>query len=390
MAREMFAVQPGTGARGAMEGLPVDELDTPCLLVDLDRLERNIQRWQAEIEAHGVSLRAHIKTHKVPDIALAQLEAGAKGIAAAKVSEAEVFAAHGCRDIVIAYPVIGTPKWERIAALAGDGTAVTVNVDSDIAALGLSTAAAARGVTVGVQIEIDTGFHRCGFDPIDIEGIKRLADFILSLPGLELDGITTHRGVFFDGSDVLSVEQAGHAEGEQMVALAGVLRAAGLPVPEVTAGGTITGRAVAAVKGITEVRAGTYVFNDLMQIGFGSAREEDLALTVLCTVVSHQTSDRATVDGGSKTFSGDRGFIGGGSTPDAGLARALGRDIVLERMSEEHGMVRIGDDTVTVGEKVAFVPTHACTCVNLSDELVGIRGGHVERVWPILARGHRT
>lgn len=390
MTRETFVVQPSTGPRGAIEGVPVGELDTPCLLVDLDRLERNIQRWQAEIAAHGVSLRPHIKTHKVPELALAQLEAGAKGIAAAKVSEAEVFAAHGCRDIVIAYPVIGIPKWERIAALAAGGTAVTVNVDSDVAAVGLSTAAAARGVTVRVQIEIDTGFHRCGFDPTDLEGIKHLAGSILALPGLELDGITTHRGVFFDGADALSIDQAGRSEGELMVSLADDLRAAGHPIPQVTAGGTITGRAVAGVRGITEVRAGTYVFNDLMQLGFGSAREEELALTVLCTVVSHESRGRATIDGGSKTFSGDRGFVGGSSTKDDGLARAVGRDVVLERMSEEHGMTRIGDDSVAVGEKIAFVPMHACTCVNLSDELVGIRNGHVERVWPVLARGCRT
>lgn len=382
--------QAGIAARAAMEGAPVSELDTPCLLVDLDRLERNITRWQTEIEAQGVSLRAHIKTHKVPQLGLAQLEAGARGIAVAKVSEAEVFAAHGCRDIVIAYPVVGARKWERIAALAADEATVTVNIDSDIAALGLSAASASRGVTVGVQIEIDTGFHRCGFDPADVERIKHLADTVLSLPGVELEGITTHRGVFFDGADMLSVEQAGHAEGEQMVALANVLRTAGLPIREVTAGGTMTGRAVAEVEGITEVRAGTYVFNDLMQLGFGAAGEDDLALTVLCTVVSHQTPDRATIDGGSKTFSGDRGFVGAASTQEDGLARAVGRDIVLERMSEEHGMVRIGDDTVSVGDKVAFIPAHACTCVNLSDELVGTRNGLVERVWPILARGCRT
>lgn len=389
MARRVLRPD-AAAATVAAPGMPVVELDTPCLLVDLDRLERNVVRWQETIGAGGAALRPHVKTHKVPELALAQLEAGAKGIAAAKVSEAEVFAAHGCRDIVVAYPVVGGPKWDRLAAMAEDGTTVTVNVDSEVAVRGLSAAAAARGVAIRVQVEIDTGFHRCGFEPADLEGIKRLSDSIVSLPDLELDGITTHRGVFFEGVDGMSPDEAGREEAELMVALAHQLREAGIPVAEVTAGGTITGQAVARVDGITEVRAGTYVFNDLMQLGFGSAAEEDLALTVYCTVVSHQTPGRATIDAGSKTFSGDRGFVRAGADGDDGLARALGREIVLERMSEEHGIVRIGDDTVSVGEKLELVPTHACTCVNLADELVGVRDGRVERVWRVQARGCRT
>ena len=159
---------------------------------------------------------------------------------------------------------------------------------------------------------------------------------------------------------------------------------------EVTAGGTITGPAVAQVPGITEVRAGTYAFQDLMQLGFGSAAEDELALSVLCTVVSHQSPERATIDGGSKTFSGDRGLVGAASAGFDGIARAVERDAVLERMSEEHGMVRVGGDSVEIGERVAFYPMHVCTCVNLADEIYGIRGGVVEKVWPVLARGKRT
>ena len=371
-------------------GTLIEALDTPCLLVDLDRFERNVTDWPEAIRQTGARLRPHIKTHKVPALGRAQLAAGATGIAVAKVAEAEIFAEHGFEDITIAYPVIGASKWARVARLA-ESARMTVNVDSPAGALGLSGAASARGLVIGVQLEIDTGFHRCGMTPSALEEIESLARYVLSLPGLAFDGITTHRGMFFDGRDELTLEEAGIQEGTIMVELAERLRARGIPVPEVTAGGTMTGRAVATVDGITEVRAGTYVFQDLMQLGFGAARPDELALTVLCTVVSHQEAERATVDGGSKTFSGDRGLVGGLSSSFQGIAQAVGRDIVLERLSEEHGMVTIGSgEGVDVGDRLSFYPMHACTCVNLSDELIGVRDGRVEQVFPILARGKRT
>ncbi len=190
----------------------------------------------------------------------------------------------------------------------------------------------------------------------------------------------------------MTTEEAGLEEGRLMVELAEKLRARGVPIKQVTAGGTLTGRYVAQVPGITEVRAGTYVFFDSMQVGYGTTTEDNLALTILTTVVSHQAPDRATVDGGSKTFSGDRGVVGANSAKSGPeLARAVGRDVLLERISEEHGMVRVGaGENLQVGEKVAFYPFHVCTCVNLSDELIGVRGGKVEKVWRISARGKRS
>jgi D-serine deaminase-like pyridoxal phosphate-dependent protein len=371
-------------------GTPVAALDTPCLVVDLDRMERNLRDWQADIDRYHTKLRPHIKTHKVPDIALQQQKLGAVGIACAKVTEAEPFVAAGCTDVVIAYPVVGRDKWEGIARLARDAK-MTVNVDSPTAVKGISELAKEHGVNVGVQIEVDTGFHRCGFAPSDLDGIEDFARLIASLPNIELDGITTHRGVFFEGAADMTTEQAGLEEGRIMVDLAEKLRGRGVPIKNVTAGGTLTGRFVAQVPGITEVRAGTYVFFDSMQVGYGTTTDDNLALTILTTVVSHQERNRATVDGGSKTFSGDRGVVGANSAKSGPeLARAVGKDVTLERISEEHGMVRVGEGTdVQVGEKIAFYPFHVCTCVNLSDELIGVRGGKVEKVWRISARGKR-
>src|SRR4030081_3176056 len=180
-------------------GTPVDALDTPCLVVDLGRMERNLQDWQDTITREGVKLRPHIQTHKAPEIALQQQRLGATGIACAKVSEAEPFVAAGIRDVVIAYPGVGHDKWERAARMAREAK-VTINVDSAEGVRGLAAAAAEAGVKLGVQVEVDSGFHRCGFPYTDADTIEDFARLIGSLPNLELEGITTHRGMVFEGA----------------------------------------------------------------------------------------------------------------------------------------------------------------------------------------------
>lgn len=368
-------IQPGT---------PVAALDTPCLIVDLDRMEANIRRWQAACTAAGVKLRPHVKTHKVPEIACMQLAAGAAGITAAKLAEAEVFAGAGCDDIFVAYPVIGAAKWRRAAELARSVT-LTVGVDSAVGARGLSAAAAAVGSRVRVRLEVNTGMNRAGADPGALADLARL---IMDLPGLELDGIFTFRSTFFAGAEKLTAAQAGQAEGELMVSLAEGLRAAGIPVREVSVGSTPTALHAARVPGVTEVRPGTYIFHDYMMAAQGHCTADEVALSILCTVVSRPAPDLATVDGGSKTFCGD---IIPGSIGLHGYARAVGMEAYVERMSEEHGVVRLGPGAnPQIGDRVAFHPIHVCTTVNLADELVGVRNGRVERVWPVLARGKRT
>lgn len=366
-------------------GTPVEALDTPVLLVDLDRLERNIRTWQDAVAAAGARLRPHVKTHKIPEIAELQLAAGACGIAVAKPSEAEPFVEHGIADVVVAYPVVGRAKWERLARLAAGGAAVAVNVDAAPVARGLSEAAEAHGARLGVQLEVDTGLHRVGHAPDALDELEALGRLVASLPGLELEGVTTHRGVFYPDRGGLSPDEAGLDEGRTLVEVAERLRERGLRIREVTAGGTPSGRGVARVPGVTEVRAGTYVFNDLMQLALGAAREDELALSVLCTVVSRR-GPYATIDGGSKTFSSDRVP---GAPEGRALARAADRAAWVAWMSEEHGMVGEGAELLEVGEKVAWHPAHVCTCVNLADELVGVRGGRVEVAWPVAARGLR-
>ena len=369
------------------QGSFIYDLDTPATLIDLDRMEENIRQWQAHAGRAGVKFRPHVKTHKIPEIARMQIAAGACGIVCAKVSEAGPFAAAGIDDICIAYPVVGAQKWERAAALATKTRSLTVNCDCEEAARGLSKSAADAGVVVNVQIDVDSGLHRGGISWEDAAAIERLAISIQSLPGLRLSGITTYRSTGFPGAP--SPRDAGHAEGSLLVEVANRLRASGVEVNEVTGGSTPTGKWVAEVKGVTEVRAGNYVFNDLMQLDNGIASEQQLALSVLCTVTSKTGGDRLTIDGGSKTFSGDAGGVGTGRATPTAIARAVDRRIFVERFNEEHGMART-EEAVKLGEKIRFFPYHACTCANLSDEIIGFRGERVEVVWPVRARGLRT
>jgi D-serine deaminase-like pyridoxal phosphate-dependent protein len=366
-------------------GQPVAELDTPTILIDLDRMERNIRDWQSWMDGHGVAFRVHAKTHKVPEIALLQVRAGARGICCAKVSEAEPFAAAGITDIALAYPIFGEEKWRRVAALAVGGVRVTANVDSAEGARQASEAADAAGVTLHLQIDVDTGLHRGGIPEGEVARVEALARIIGGLPGAEFDGLTTHRSYGFAGRTGLGDE--GHREGEAVVAIAERLRANGVEVREVTAGSSFTGKYVAEVPGVTESRAGTYVFFDLTHLYEGSCTEDDLALSALCRVNSLWGEDGLTIDGGTKTFSSDRApAAADGTLPP--MAQAAGHRVFIERMTEEHGMGRT-DEPATLGEKMRFFPSHACTCCNLTDEMVGTRDGVVETVWQVAARGLR-
>ena len=366
-------------------GSSVERVDTPALLVELDVMEATIQRWQAAIDTAGVAFRPHIKTHKSPDVAARQLAAGAVGLAVAKVAEAEVFAAAGCRDIAVAYPVVGPAKWRRLAELARTCT-ITVNVESEVAARGLSAAAVAAGSVLRVHLDIDTGMHRCG---VPAQSAEVLARLVMELPGLDLAGVTTFRSIAFPGAAGRSLDELGREEGALMVELAESLRASGIPIRTVAAGSTPTALAAATVPGVTEVRAGTYVFGDALMATLGALTEEEIALSILCTVVSRPLPERAIIDGGSKTFAGD--FAPGMVAGLVGYGRMAGADSYIEGMSEEHGLVSLEPgDAPAIGERLRFIPNHVCTAVNLADELIGVRDGLVEVVWPVLARGKRT
>jgi D-serine deaminase-like pyridoxal phosphate-dependent protein len=365
-------------------GRIVAEVDTPALLVDIDRLDANIRRYAEAAARAGVRLRPHIKTHKTLEITEKQLQAGAGGITTAKLSEAEVFIEAGVNDIFVAYPIIGREKAQRAAHLAQQAHLI-VGVESTYGVRELSEAASEQGATIFVRVEIDTGLQRTG---VAFEAAESLCRLVLAAPGLRLDGIFTFRSTSFTGAETKDPQVLGEQEGTLMVELAKRLRAAGIPIQEVSVGSTPTGFSAATVPGVTEVRPGTYVFFDRMTTQSGISSLEEIALSILATVVSRPNAEIAVVDAGSKTFCGDvvpanAGLEGYGVTTD-------GQSGVVVRMNEEHGMVRLATGTVPeIGEKVAFFPNHVCTTVNLSDELLVVQGGIVRDVWRVAARGKR-
>jgi D-serine deaminase-like pyridoxal phosphate-dependent protein len=341
-------------------------METPRLVVDRTKMKRNIERMAATASGLGVALRPHVKTHKIPWIAREQVEAGATGITVAKVSEAEVMAAGGLRDIFIAYPLVTEEKTRRALALVESGISLTLAVDGMEGAELLSGMAAERGVTLRVRLEVDTGLKRTG---VTYEGAVDLAGRIGALRSLDLRGIYTYRGaVMADGTRARDLEAAGNEEGRLMAELASEMRERGSRIEEVSLGSTPTARYAGAVEGVTEIRPGTYVFYDRMQAALGVCSLDDCAASVLATVVSRPARERAIIDGGSKTFATD---VQPGRAPYGleGFGHVVGHPgAVLERLTEEHGMMRVQpDDDLAVGEKVRVIPNHVCSTVNLHD-----------------------
>ncbi|MGE5413962.1 MAG: alanine racemase [Syntrophomonadaceae bacterium] len=359
--------------------IPIEDLPTPAVLVDLDVLEKNVAAMQRRARAAEVALRPHAKTHKSPEIGRMQLAAGARGLTLAKTSEAEVFASVGFDDIFLAYPIVGADKARRLLAIS-DRVRLTVGVDGIEGAQSLGTVFAEAGRRLRVLLKIDTGFHRVGVAP---ERAVALATSVAGIPGLELSGVFTHAGHGYAGPTPEDVARIGRSEASLLAETAGALRAAGFRSDEVSVGSTPTAAAAKSGEGVTECRPGTYVFNDRSQVALGSAAEGDCALTVLATVVSVPAPDRAVVDAGSKTLSSDPMR----PVPD-GFGAVVDARTRLTRVSEEHGVMTVAaGERYRVGDRIRILPNHACAVVNLHDALVTVRGGRVEGRITVAARG---
>lgn len=374
-------ITPGN-AKTSFIHLP--EAETPFLLIDESRVDRNISRMAERAAELGVKLRPHIKTHKMPYFAHKQIEQGACGITAAKVAEAEVMVANGVSDIFIAYPLVVASKIERVLDLLQHAR-IIVGVDSIVGADLLEKAAACRDVVLEVRMEIDTGLRRTG---IKTTRMLTLAAHIADCPHLKLQGIYTFRGAMLNGEATLDLQAAGHEEGESMVRYANMLREAGHPIEDVSVGSSPTGLYAAEVEGVTEIRPGTYIFNDRMLVTFGVAMLHDCAAAVITTVVSCPHDDLIVVDAGSKAFATDvqpNGaplyLTGFGHIP--GMPNA-----VLERLSEEHGVIRVpAGHSFAIGDRLYIIPNHICSTLNLYNE-VWIAGNETARKQVIDARGH--
>ncbi|HXJ42422.1 MAG TPA: alanine racemase [Bryobacteraceae bacterium] len=355
---------------------PVQDLDTPALVVDLDIMERNLRRVQDYCTAHGLNLRPHTKTHKSIGIGRRQLDLGAVGLTVAKPGEAEAMLGAEPRDLLVAYPVIGEAKMRRLASIAAV-TKVTVAIDSLVGAQQLSSAAQGAGVRIGFLTEIDVGLGRVGVTP---EEAVLLTAEALKLPNLDWRGINFYPG------HIKSQDKTKLAELAALVKrICDGFSAAGLN-PEIVSGGSTPSLFHShEIPGLTEIRPGTYVFNDLNTIASGACVLEDCAASVLVTVVSRAREGHMIVDGGSKTFSSDKLSSGG---PGHGrLNEAPGA--YFHKMNEEHGFVDLtnAERTFAVGDKVSIIPNHICVVVNLHEYVYGARNGVVEEVWRVDARG---
>ena len=340
-------------------------IETPAVIIDMEQVERNLRRYQQCADLHGCALRPHTKTHKMVRLAKMQMEFGAKGVCCAKLSEAEVMAAGGIDDIFVAYPVIGREKIERFLALSRQ-IRIICGVDSIEGASALSDAAAAHGQRAEVRIELDTGYARAG---VQRDEILEFAKRVSEMPGLDLGGIFTFKSATLAGKPTLDLRAAAEEEGRLLSETAELLRSNGIPIRDVSGGSTPTGELVAAYPGITEIRPGTYIFQDVSELRQGVAAPEECCAVVKVTVVSTPTPYRAVIDGGSKVFAADKKPM----TPPVnlpGFGRIVGHDeLIFDHMNEEHGVI-VRNDAPTglkVGDVLYIVPNHVCTTMNLFD-----------------------
>ncbi len=360
--------------------MTVAELETPALLIDLDILEANLARMAGYAREHGLRLRPHTKTHKIPELGRRQIALGAAGLTVAKTTEAEVMLAAEPPDLLVAYPVLGRQKLDRLMRVAAK-TRVTVSLDSEIAARGLSAAAHEAGREIGALAEMDAGLGRVGVAPG--RELVALARTIDSLPGLRFEGIAFYPGHIKQWD---AAGEAAFAElGRLLERACGELRAGGLAPRIVSGGSTPTWFRSHELPELNEVRPGTYIFNDRNTMQSGACTLDQCAASILVTVVSTAKPGQAIVDGGSKTFSSDL-CVGGG----AGFGHVLDAPrAVFQKMNEEHGYVdtRAVESAFEIGDRLRVVPNHICVAMNLHETVYGVRAGEVERCWRVEGRG---
>jgi len=386
--------------------MTLDDLPSPTLLVDRDRLDRNVARMQRKADANEVTLRPHAKTHKSVALAQRQQMRGAEGLTVATVKEAETFVDAGIDDVRVAFPVTGRDKHERLQALREE---VHLSFTVDTAA-GAEQAAAVypEDDPVDVLMEVDVGHGRCGVPWDHGEAAIHLARRITELPGLQLTGLLTHAGQAYNGpaeneTEEEALRRVAQEERDRMLHVAARLAHADRPgvAPgsfEISVGSTPTMAMFENAERdgvrVTEIRPGNYVMHDAMQVALGAASLDDCALTVLTTVVSTQrTADgtqRAFVDAGKKVFTTDTGHgtDGYGVVLADAATRTPYSDVRLDHLSEEHGWLEVpSSSTLTVGDRLRIVPNHACVTVANHSALHIVDGETVVDTWSIDATG---
>lgn len=362
----------------------LESLDTPTLLLDLGKLKKNIENIASFANENNLAYRPHIKTHKSVNIAELQLKAGAVGITTAKISEAEVMAAGGVNDILVAYPIANPKKIQRLIGLLEKKIQLKVSVDSSEQLRYLQNGLQHTPYSMEVWIKVNSGLNRCGVEPGN-EAVV-LAKEISLYPKLRLGGIFTHAGHSYGAKSLAEIEAIGIDEGKAVVESALACEKAGIEVPVRSVGSTPTYLFAGKVPGVTEIRPGNAVFYDMIQVGLGVAKKEDCSLSVLSSVVGVY-KDRIIFDTGSKSLCLDKGAHGNQTV--SGYGHIVGHpEILLERLSEEHGVgIFLKESSLKLNDKVQIIPNHACTVANQFQEYVVHENGKCVDVWTIDARG---
>lgn len=365
---------------------PLERLDTPALLLDADQLERNCRAMRERMDKHHVSLRPHVKTGKSVEVAQCALGAAAGPITVSTVREAEYFYDHGFRDILYAVGIV-PQKVARLAVLVKRGARVTAIVDSVEAALGLVAAAGAQGVSIPALIEIDSDGHRAGVRPDDTRLIE-----VARVLGEALRGVMTHAGESYNCRSHGAIVAMAEQERAAAVRAAQYLRAAGHDCAIVSVGSTPTATCATTFEGVTEVRVGVYVFQDLVMAGLGVCSVDQIALSVLASVIGHQREkSQLIVDAGWMALSRDRGTASQPVDQGYGLAcdvsgAPLG-DLVVAEANQEHGIIARRDGGAIdfarhpIGSRLRILPNHACATAAQFGEYQVLRDGRPVEAW---------
>jgi D-serine deaminase-like pyridoxal phosphate-dependent protein len=362
-------------------------LETPCLIIDVEKARSNVEAMQKAVNEAGCKLRPHIKTHKMPYFATMQVKAGAEGITCAKISEAEIMASGSeiIDDIFVAYPLVGDFRIKRAIDLSKKLKRLILGVDSLAGAQALSKAAAQAGVRLEVRLEIDTGLKRTG---LRREEAPALAQKIAAMPGLSLTGIYTFKGLLFDGDFTENNLLAAEEEGILLENTAQEIEALGIKIKDISGGSSPTALYAAKTGKYNEIRPGTYIFNDLLLLNEKVAQEDDIAVRFAATVVSCPTEEYAIIDGGTKCFPTDQSLNAAPFYFQSYAKIEGNNDLRLSRMNEEHGIITsvTGKTGLAVGQILTLIPIHVCTAINMQNSVYLLEEGQL-RQERVAARG---
>jgi D-serine deaminase-like pyridoxal phosphate-dependent protein len=359
----------------------IDQLTTPAVLVDPQKLQDNIDAMAARIRDAGAELWPHVKTHKSSRIADLQLQAGASGVTAATLTEAEMLADHGISRMLLAYPPVGSWRRDRVAALAAR-CSLTVACDQADTILDLDRACLEAGVSARYLWEVDCGTHRCGTEPGDVTA-ELVAAVAPRTRALTFAGLMTFPGHAYGAESPAELDAIALEELDAIRQTAAAIEARGIDCPVLSIGSTPTIHHLPAGTAGMMARPGNYVFYDATQVALGLVSAEQCALTVLATVISKPASDRFVLDSGSKALSTDQ------MTDRApGYGQVIGQpQLIIAKLFEEHAIVHGPAGALSVGDRVRIIPNHSCAVTNLHRDLHIVEGDKIVDRWPVGARG---